>query len=150
MTPHSNMITSQQAQDQLRVEDAGTVPALVFTSVSSYTTFYAEYAIDNGNLIFHFFRSPELEKLNKKNRHWEDTFPVHLDQVARDFFKMDYPRLRATLVDNVLRADADEKEEGESSWWLKANGVANTPDPSGLAELFISKLDQSLDTVKVT
>jgi len=90
--------------------------------------FWAEYAQEGFDLIFHFYNT-SLPK-----RVWIETFPGVLDPVARSFFSAKYPRLKAAYTEEV------------DSWWLRANGCAAVPYPSGRAEKFIDEIDQTLST----
>lgn len=124
------------------------LPTLEFTKVDEYTTFRAEFAVDANDLVFHFFLPPELEEAltrgpaikQRVEKYWEDGFARTLDVVARDYFSAEYPQLRAAHV----------KEYGINSWWLRADGMANVPDPDGRCRRFIEKLDQALDALKVS
>ncbi len=138
-------------------QDNQGVEAKKFTSVDEFTTFRAEFMIEDGDIIYHFFLAPEVVEAGKKLRdenniaglntlegrvrkYWLDSFPRTLDVVARDFFRSDASRLEATYVD-----DYDLK-----SWWLKAKGFGNEGlDPSVRARLLCEKLDQALDALKV-
>jgi len=112
----------------------GLVP-LQFVKKEDYNTFTAEYAWDGDDLVFHFFRSPERAK---EQSYWLTLFPKVLDPVARDFFSAESPRLRAAFTEEL------------DSWWLRANNYGNIIDKTAFAELFLSKMDQALDTKSST
>ncbi len=136
-------------------QDSQNVEPKKFTQVDDYTTFRAEFMIEDGDIVFHFFMAPELLEAAKKlaeypvrlktldevvRKYWLDSFPRSLDVVARDFFKTDNKRLAATYVD-----DYELK-----SWWLKAKGFANEGlNPAARALALCERLDQALDAVKV-
>ena len=115
-----------------------------FTQVAAYTTFFAEFTIKGGDLIFHFFQTAE----NPATRYWKDLFPQALDRTARDFFRAERPTLEASYVEGVNKADAGPEDPPLTSWWLIAHGFGRTPDPRLLAESYLHQLDHALDRVK--
>ena len=138
MKPKERTVESTpEEREQLKALDqvACGIETLQFTKLEDYTTFTVEYAWDGDDLVFHFFRPPEREK---EQNYWLKIFPKVMDPVARNFFGAESPRLRAAFT-----AELD-------SWWLRANGYGNIIDKKAFAELFLSKLDQSLDTKNST
>jgi hypothetical protein len=106
------------------------VAPLQFTKVEDYTSFTAEYAWDDGDLVFHFFRAPDHDAA-----YWLQKFPSALDPVARQAFKAGPPRLRAAYTDEM------------DSWWLRAKGYTHLVDKDAFVARFLQKLDQTLDTM---
>ena len=153
-------MTETQAPEILKFQgdtNASDIQGVQFTQVNDYTTFRAEFAIEEGDFIFHFFLAPEvlaraqelqgdihkkqlleLEALVKK--YWLDSFPRSLDIVARNFFQAGPERLKATYID-----DYELKY-----WWLRCQGYADQGlNPEARCQAFLEKLDQALDAVKL-
>lgn len=139
-------MTETQAPEILKQQDEQGVAALQFTPVDDFTTFRAEYAIVDEDLVFHFFQPPEhVGAIEAKqtaleprlNHYWMDSFPRTLDVVARDFFRAESPTLRAAYTEEL------------KSWWLRGFGMAAVATPDARAKLFLQKLDQALDAVNV-
>lgn len=130
----------QQAPEILAKQDEQPVAAIQFTPVNTHTTFRAEWGVDGNDIVFHFFLPPELENASSAavQKYWENDFPHALDAVAREYFKADFPRLKAARV----------KEYDIDSWWLRANGFADTIDAAGRCRLFFDKLDAALDQAR--
>lgn len=116
-----------------------------FTQVEDFTTFLAEYALVDGNIVLHFFPPREAFELSNTTqtprisaeylRYWKRTFPEVLSPVAEEFFKATAPVLTATYIEEM------------TSWWMRANGYAHRLDPEGFIRLFFAELDRSLDAV---
>ncbi len=114
-----------------------------FTPVESYTTFIAEYAVQGGDYIVHFF--PPNSQYVFANNHrkvsgpflvkWQRTFPQILSPCAEHYFGATQPRLQAAYTAEMF------------SWWLRANGFALRLDPGGFITRFFDKLDSDLDAV---
>lgn len=100
-----------------------------FVQVGAYTTFSAEYAMEEGDFILHFFLPPEL----KSPLYWASLFPQVLDTVARAHFQAGPPRLRAAYTEEV------------NSWWLRANGYDTVLNKDEYIIRFLDKLDEALD-----
>ena len=138
-------MTEDQAPEMLKTQDDQSVLPIQFIKVEEYTTFRAEFAFDGDDIVFHFFLPPELEDLQKKgpsinqrvDKYWKDSFPRTLDVVARDFFKVEFPRLKAAYTEEL------------QSWWLRAFGFSDGLDPEARCRMFIARLDQALDAVNV-
>lgn len=128
--------------------DLGIIPPR-FLKVTAFTTFDAEYAVIEDDLVFHFFRSPEVRGRPDSDRYWHESFPAALDQQAQSYFKADQSRLSAAYTQEV------------DSWWLKAKGFRAVAEGTGLASLdpeasvgtfvarFFEILDQALETTKI-
>lgn len=150
-------MTETQAPDLLKQQGdtrADDIQPPKFTQVNDYTTFRAEFAIEEGDIIFHFFLPPELleaakklaefpvrlKELDEKTRkYWLDGFARTLDVVARGYFQAGPERLAATYID-----DYELK-----SWWLRCSGFGQGLSPETRASAFLEKLDQALDALKV-
>jgi hypothetical protein len=121
--------------------DVGVAP-LAFTRVEAYTTFRAEFAIEGGDVIVHFYRPEGDDDGAHAATYWTTTFPAELERVAKSIFRADYPRLQAQHVDAA--------DLGIDSWWLRAYGFGHLLDPAGLALRFFDRLDLALDAASVT
>ena len=110
---------------------------VAFTKVEDYTTFVAEFGVKDGDLIFHFYLTPELDEQPKDGPvavYWMSRFPRVLDGTAQDFFKTGPPRLQAKYTQEM------------QSWWLRAQGFGENLEPDKLAYAFLETLDRDLDT----
>lgn len=127
--------------------DLGNIDKAVisFAKVESFTTFLAEYAFVDGNIVVHFFPPKEAYVVSMATqqpkvsvdflRHWQRTFPQLLSPIAEDYFKATAPIITATYVAEM------------TSWWMRANGFANGLDPNTLILKFFVALDAALDRV---
>lgn len=121
------------------VQDA----VIKFTQVKSFTTFLAEYAIQGGDYIVHFFPPKEryVHTNGKYQVHgpflvkWQRTFPAVLSPCAETYFGATQPRLQAAYTAEMF------------SWWLKAAGFAERLGPEDYILRFFEKLDADLDAV---
>lgn len=124
----------------------GNIPDAVikFTEVKGFTTFLAEYAVQDGSYIVHFF--PPRERYvstggGKMQVHgeflvkWQRTFPKVLSPTAENYFGASQPRLQAAYTAEMF------------SWWLKAAGFAERLDPDGYIMKFFEELDSALDAI---
>ena len=130
---------------QLKSADMGGLADAVvkFKKVENFTTFMAEYAFIDGNIVVHFF--PPREAYVQHNsldrvvvseeflRGWKMTFPRVLSPVAEDYFNATAPVLEATYVAEM------------TSWWLRAGGFANRLEPDAFVLGFFVALDAKLD-----
>ena len=123
---------------------------LAFQKVSDFTTFDAEFAMERGDIVFHFFKTKEILSLSKadQDRYWDETFPRVLEPVALSFFKVtaDSGRLKAEHV-----YDPELETEGHplDSWWFRAFGFGHRLDPHALALKFLDNLDSGLEAALV-
>jgi hypothetical protein len=108
------------------------VEPLVYTQVKDYNTFLAEYAFEGGDIILHFYRTPEYKD---NTAYWLNIFPMALDPVARIVFNATAPRLRAAYTEEM------------DSWWLRANDYEYIIDRKALVLHFLETLDHTLDTL---
>lgn len=123
-------MVSQVTQDQSR-NGIGPQP-LLFTKVSDYTLFDAEYAVEGDDLIFHFFVTDEVNKMENAKKYWLEVFPRVLELSAISYFDAKFPRLKAAYT------------EENASWWMRFYG-SSALDPAGFAEGFFPKLDEGLE-----
>jgi hypothetical protein len=116
------------------------VAALVFIKITDYTTFQGEYAITNGDLVFHFDRTDEIRALPQGPRdvYWHRTFAECLNEVAQRIFEAGPPELQGQFI--------DEPDLGViQSWWFKASGFGHILDPHKKVYAFLDALDSALD-----
>jgi len=109
-----------------------------FKPVDLYTTFKAEYFLDDGDYIIHFFlpnRAAEDSSplTAQEGYYWSQLFPQVLSDTAEDYFKATKPRVMAQYVPEVL------------SWYMRANGFGQRLDPDGYLERFFKRLDENID-----
>ena len=136
----SQQSTTGNEKTQIEQEgDVLPVQPLQFVQVDDYTTFRAEFAITEGDIVFHFFKTAEVEAHPPayQKLYWEDIFAQVLDPVARKIFKADEKRLRAQHI--------DDQELGIDSWWLRALQYGHLLDPDKLAFEFLDALDEGLE-----
>jgi hypothetical protein len=108
--------------------DQGVQP-LQFIKDESYTTFRAEHAFEDEDIVFHFFKTAECPAKG----YWDDVFPNTMSDVAQAVFQAGFPRLKAAWTQEV------------ESWWLRCNGFANEGLPEERIKRFYSELDQALE-----
>ena len=106
---------------------------MVFTAVEGYTTFKAELAIAEGDIIFHFYVTDEIQKLPNPKKYWLELFPKALSESAEQYFNVTFPRLKAAYT------------EEKASWWMRAFGFGRLLDPHKFAYRFFDVLDEALD-----
>ena len=92
-----------------------------FQTVDSYTTFAVEYAVSDGDIIFHFYPTLEVQKMAEPKKYWIELFPSVLDPTAQAHF------------------------QAKASWWMRAFGFGMVLEPHQLAHNFFDKLDQALE-----
>lgn len=103
--------------------------------------FSAEHAVIGSDIVFHFYpeiHTPDMVGWQPPNMkaYWDSMFPGQLDTVAREHFKVDFPRLKACHV----------QEFGINSWWLRAYGFGDSvPDVVGFVGRFYEKLNHNLE-----
>lgn len=108
-----------------------------FTKISDYTTFSAEFAVVDNDIVIHFFLTPELALQQDEpsvENYWLGKFPKTLDKTARDYFQADFPRLMAKYTQEL------------KSWWFKAQGYGLNIDPDAFVKKFFETLDKSLES----
>ena len=116
------------------------VAALGFIQVNDYTTFKCEFTIKEGDLVFHFNRTPEVMQREPLSReqYWKQTFPTCLERSAKKVFDCDFPRIMGQFIH-------EPKLGIEESWWFRASGFGHLLDPHKKAYAFLDELDASLD-----
>lgn len=114
-----------------------------FKKVEGYTTFLAEYAFTDGDIVVHFF-PPREAYIFHNDRHrlseeslllWQRKFPQVLSPTAEEFFQATAPVLKAAYTAEMF------------SWWFKAAGFANRLEPEAYLLRFFDRLDAALDAV---
>ena len=120
-------------RELVMAEGTKPVQPILFTQYTDFTTFSAEVAVKDGSLVFHFYATDEVNKSPDPHEYWLKVFPRVLDETARDFFKADFPTLKAAYT------------EEKASWWLEAKGFGMKLAPYTLAERFFDRLDAALD-----
>lgn len=134
--PHDEAMSRLNREQDLAFDGlSDAVPK--FTKVSLYTTFTAEYALIGEDLVFHFFPSPERNKV-EFTQYWIHNFPKCLDESARQHFDADYPRLVAKYTDEL------------KSWWFKAHGYDHVIDVDAFVARFLKRLDEAIDRFEAT
>ncbi len=113
----------------------------VFTKVEDFTTFRGEFTWIDGDLVIHFFLTPEMLQLNRTEEggpqiktYWLNTFPLALDRASKEYFLADSPRLQAKYTEEL------------ASWYFRAQGYADRLDPDLFAETFFEHLDEVLES----
>ncbi len=132
MRPVTQQDKSQAVE---QISAVGSMPALPiqFMKVTDLTTFAAEVAVSEGDFIYHFFVTDEVNARQDPKQYWLELFPTVLQAAAQDYFKADFPRLKAAYT------------EEQASWWLRAYGFGRVLDPHKLALKFCDALDKALD-----
>jgi len=120
--------------------------ATVFTKVDRFTTFLAEYAFIDKDIVFHFFPSDEVHQSSRARPYWLEVFPRVLDPVVRKSFGAEPPRLEAQLIEMAIPSFVPaDQAKATSSWWLCARGFTDVLNPHGLIEGFLVAFDKALD-----
>lgn len=101
--------------------------------VDEYTTFVAELAILQGDIVFHFYVTDEVNAGKNPQLYWKEVFPIVLSKTAEEHFKAQYPRLKAAYT------------EEKASWWMRAYGFGLVLNPHKYAYSFLATLDAALD-----
>jgi hypothetical protein len=131
-------------------EELGGIPVAVanvldatvkFTKVEEYTTFLAEYAFVDGDIIIHFFPPREqyvqvgdgFKMIEEHLLRWQRAFPQVLSPVAEHYFKATLPVIMAQYIVEM------------TSWYFKAGGFARQLDPESFVLKFFAQLDQAID-----
>lgn len=128
-------------QGEVGQDMAGLPEAVIqFTKVDNFTTFMAEYTYRDGDLVVHFFMSPEVKAEGQDTRllYWLTSFPNALDTVAQSYFMAGAPRLAAKYTEEL------------ESWWFRARGYGHVLDTDTFALKFLQKLDEAIDVMKTT
>jgi hypothetical protein len=130
-------VTSTVASEQ--VAELPVLP-LTFIPIKDYTTYAAELAVTEGDLVFHFYVTDEINALPDPHKYWLEIFPEVLERTAKEYFKAEFPRLKAAYT------------EEKASWWLRAFGFGLVLDPHKFSYQFLDALDRALDgaTAKAT
>lgn len=137
--------TSEPGVKELQLPPFASAPR-VFVKVDNFSTFLAEYAFIDKDIVLHFFPSEEVHQSPKARPYWFDVFPKVLDPIARQSFGAEPPRLEAQFIEMAIPSfiPADQAKP-TPSWWLCAHGFTELLDPHGLVGRFLSSLDRALD-----
>jgi len=129
-------LSSRQVTSTVTSEQRAEMPvaALQFMPVRDLTTFAAEVAITDGDFVYHFYATEEVNKGPDPQEYWLKLFPEVLQKTAQEYFKADYPRLKAAYTAE------------QASWWMRAFGFGRVLDPHKMALGFCDALDKALDS----
>jgi hypothetical protein len=127
----TNVIRNQQKVDS-NISLQGIAEAVPqFEKEQGYTTFTAEHALVDGNIVIHFFL-PEDYRGNAQ-QYWTVRFPLALDGVAQAHFQATAPRLQAKYTEELR------------SWWFKATNYDHVVDLPRFIRKFFDALDEALE-----
>ena len=101
--------------------------------VLDLTTFAAEVAVTEGDFVYHFYVTDEVNKGPDPKQYWLELFPKVLEATSKEYFKADFPRLKAAYT------------EEKASWWMRAYGFGRVLDPHKMALQFCDALDKALE-----
>ena len=132
MTNPTNL-TSNQAASAVTGEPTMPVVPVTLIPVRDYTTTAVEFAIIDGDLVFHFYVTDEVNKLPNPHKYWLEQFPAILEKTAQEYFKVEFPRLKAAYT------------EEKASWWMRAFGFGMVLDPHAFVYKVLDTLDSALD-----
>lgn len=141
-TQNPAMLSPDQATTNLSDETKSTIPVfkLHFIPIDQHTTFKAEVAISEGDIIIHFFMNDEIRAMPNPEKYWKETFPNVLSATAEGYFNATYPKLKAAYTE-------EPGIEQGPSWWMRAYGFGHTLDPHKYAYGFFDALDAALDAL---
>ena len=113
--------------------------------VEDYTTFLAEFGIQEGDIIIHFFLPYEAftgddnhkEVKQEYDAYWQHRFPLILSTTAESYFDATYPRIFAEWIPELR------------SWYMRCRGFGKKLDPETYTLKFLEALDEALDKVQV-
>ncbi len=125
-----------EVTEAVTAEQTAELPVLPirFVPADLYTTFRAEFAIEEGDIIFHFYVTDAINKLPNPWKYWLELFPKCLSDNAERYFNTVFPRLKAAYT------------EEKGSWWMRAFGFGKLLDPHRFAHRFLDLLDEALDS----
>jgi hypothetical protein len=109
-----------------------------FIRVNDYTTFDCEFAILEGDIVFHFYVTEEVNQGPDPRAYWLEVFPAVLSKVAQEYFGATFPQIKAAYT------------EEKASWWMRAYGFGLKLDPHKYSYRFLDKLDDALEARKTT
>lgn len=123
-----------------RNEDVQGIAAIEFSQIREYTTYEGEFAVKDGDLVFHFSRTAEVlaKPGTEREAYWKTTFPTCLERVAKEVFECDYPRIQGQFIHEPSLGIVE-------SWWFKADGFGMLLEPHKKAYVFLDALDKALD-----
>jgi hypothetical protein len=128
-------LNPKQVSETVVQEQVAELPVLPikFIPVRDLTTFDAEVAVVEGDLVYHFYVTQEVNDGPNPQRYWHDIFPAVLEKTAQEYFKASFPRLRAAYT------------EEKASWWMRCAGFGMLLEPQKMALAFCDVLDQALE-----
>lgn len=142
--PHQTQkLSPEEVQKQTEAQEKLRAVMLAFREVELYTTFKAEFAIDAGDIVFHFFKTNEVNNMPNPREYWGNTFAEVIEAVATKVFNTDNTRLKAQHIYDD--ENPYSKEEPLDSWWLRAFGFGHLLDPHALALKFLEAMDEGLE-----
>lgn len=129
-------LTPRQVTSTVEGEQTAELPVLPiqFMPVKDLTTFAAEVAVTEGDFVYHFYVTAEVNAGPDPRKYWLELFPGVLEKTAKEYFKADFPRLKAAYT------------EEKASWWLRAFGFGLVLEPHKMALAFCDALDAALDS----
>jgi hypothetical protein len=136
-----NVTTNKSEEDAMLAFAAETpqgVDALSFKEVSGFAMFKAEYTFSNNDIVFHFFIPTDNALITRDAvYYWMRKFPTVLDEVARGYWDVTYPRLKAAFTEEV------------NSWWLRAFGFVDVGNPEVRVIEFLAQLNAAISKAGV-
>ena len=141
-------LTPKQVSRTVENEQKGVMPLLPlqFVRVDDLTTFAAEVAVTEGDAVYHFYATKEVNALPHWTTpegvvqlsltpvaYWTELFPAEMEKAAKLYFDADEKRLRAAYTAE------------KASWWLRAKGAGQRLDPQRFALGFCDVLDKALE-----
>ena len=129
-------LTTRQVTSTVEGEQVAELPVIgiTFMKVQDLTTFAAEVAVTEGDFVYHFYVTDEVNRGPNPHKYWLELFPEVLEKTAKEYFKADFPRLKAAYT------------EEKASWWLRAFGFGLVLEPHKMALSFCDALDAALDS----
>ena len=131
----------QRAGGHAAPSEIGINSIVEFTKVEDYTTFLAEFAFVDRDIVLHFFPPREAyvvagEKLRVVDSYllwFQRRFPEVLSPVAEEYFQATKPVVVAQYVPEM------------TSWWMRCGGFAARLEPEAFIRKFFALLDQRID-----
>lgn len=116
-----------------------------FQKVEDFTTFLAEFGIQQGDIVIHFFLPYEAFSGDDEHKevkdgyltYWQHTFPPILSTTAEEYFNDTYPRIFAEWIPELR------------SWYMRCKGFGKKLDPETYAMKFLEALDGALDKIQL-
>jgi hypothetical protein len=140
MNQSSKLRPKQVMETVASEQQKGDLPVLPlqFMPANDFTTFRGEVAVDQGDFVYHFFVTAEVQAMPQGEKYWKEVFPTTLERAAKAYFHVDFPRLQATYVEEL------------ASWWFRAYGFGRVLGPQKMALRFFDDLDAALEAAIVS